>query len=92
MVNNSTNINKTNSHFSPSLTEHKKDTKYDVGILGPVLQGQKQRCGRVKHVKKITTWWIIYLISVSKYLLLWTIAIALHGDALYTIYTENEYK
>jgi hypothetical protein len=55
MVNNSTNINKTNSHFSPSLTEHKKDTKYDVGILGPVLQGQKQRCGRVKHVKKITT-------------------------------------
>jgi hypothetical protein len=29
---------------------------------------------------------------VSKYLLLWTIAIALHGDALYTIYTENEYK
>ena len=70
MVNNSTNINITNNHLSPLLTEHKQDTKYDVGNLGPVLLRQKQRCGRVKHVKKITTWWIIYLIPVSKYLLL----------------------
>jgi len=51
MVNNSTNINKTNSHLSPLLTEHKKDTKYDAGNIGPVLLGQKQRYGRVKHVK-----------------------------------------
>ena len=26
MVNNSTNINKTNNHLSPSLSEHKKKT------------------------------------------------------------------
>jgi hypothetical protein len=30
MVKNSTNINKTNKHLSPSLTEHKKTSTYDV--------------------------------------------------------------
>jgi len=30
MVYNATNINKTNNHLSPALTEHKKDTTYDV--------------------------------------------------------------
>ena len=36
MVNNSTNINKTNNHLSPSLNEHKKGTTtYDVGNPGP---------------------------------------------------------
>ena len=38
MVNNSTNINKTNNHLSLSLTEHTKKTKtYDLGNLGPGL-------------------------------------------------------
>ena len=29
MVNNFTNINKTNNHLSPQITEHKKDHIYD---------------------------------------------------------------
>jgi hypothetical protein len=35
MVNNSTNINKTNNHLSPQFIEHKKD---EVGNTGPVLE------------------------------------------------------
>ena len=39
MVNNSTNINKTNNHLLLQLNEHKKD--HDVGIPGPgVVQSQ----------------------------------------------------
>jgi hypothetical protein len=30
MVNNSTNINKANNHFSPSLTEEKIKRKHDI--------------------------------------------------------------
>ena len=42
MVNNSTNINKTNNNHSPQLTKHKKkNTTYDVGNPGPGL-GQAQ--------------------------------------------------
>jgi solute carrier family 25 protein 34/35 len=32
MVNNFTNINKTNNHLSPKLIVHKKITTYDVGV------------------------------------------------------------
>jgi hypothetical protein len=49
MVNNSTNINKTNNQLSPSLAEHRKPTKYDVGNQGPVLK-LAQECGGVKLV------------------------------------------
>jgi len=39
MVNNSTNINKTNNNHSPQLTKHKKkNTTYDVG--NPGKQGE----------------------------------------------------
>ena len=37
MVNNFTNINKTSNHLSPYITEHKKETTYDVGNSGPDL-------------------------------------------------------
>jgi hypothetical protein len=48
MVNNFTNINKTNNHLSPQSIEHKKKTMiYDVGNPGPSL-GQAQQCGGVK--------------------------------------------
>jgi hypothetical protein len=50
MVNNSTNINKTNNHLSPQLTEHKKTTKYDVEHRGPAL-GQAHKCSGVKPIK-----------------------------------------
>jgi hypothetical protein len=41
MVNISTNINKTNSHLSPLLTEDKNATTIDVGNSGSGLgQGQ----------------------------------------------------
>jgi len=36
MVNNSTNINKTNNHLSPKHTEHRKHHN-DVGNAGPGL-------------------------------------------------------
>ena len=51
MVNDSTNINKTNIHLSPQLTEHKKggDMTYDVGNPGPGF-GQAQKYGRVKCI------------------------------------------
>jgi hypothetical protein len=51
MVNNSTNINKTNLH---SLNTHKKDDKYDVGNLGLGL-GHAQTCGGVELVNEIPT-------------------------------------
>jgi len=39
MVNNSTNINKTNKYFSPQIIEHRKKptTVYDVGNPNPGL-------------------------------------------------------
>ena len=51
MVNNSTNINKTNLH---SLNTHNKDDKYDVGNLGLGL-GHAQKCGGVELVNEIPT-------------------------------------
>jgi hypothetical protein len=50
IINNSTNISKTNNHRSPLLTEHTKKwgtMTYDVENPGPGL-GQTQTCGRVK--------------------------------------------
>jgi hypothetical protein len=35
MVNNSTNINKTNNHLSPSLTEHKKNGTMSNDVENP---------------------------------------------------------
>ena len=55
MVNNSTDINKTNNHLSPQLIEHKnKNMTYDIGNLSPYL-GKAQKCGRVKLVNGIPT-------------------------------------
>jgi hypothetical protein len=56
MVNNFTNMNKTNNHISFELNSlnTKKTTIYDVGNLGPDL-GQVQKCGRVKPDNGIPT-------------------------------------
>jgi hypothetical protein len=55
MVNNSTNINKTNSHLSPQITEpKKKTTTYDVGYQGPGL-GQAKKCDGAKPINGIPT-------------------------------------
>jgi hypothetical protein len=43
MVNNSTNINKTNNNLSPQTNEYEKTMTYDIGNPGPVL-GQTQAC------------------------------------------------
>jgi hypothetical protein len=78
MVNNFTNINKTNNHLSPQLTEHKKETTYDVGNSGLCL-GQTKKCCGIKctlilHFKqwrqsyrslwndKAVPWWLAYSI------------------------------
>ena len=53
MVNNSTNINKTNVCLSPQLTEHKKTTTYDVGNPGHGLEQTQQYVG-VKPVTEIS--------------------------------------
>jgi hypothetical protein len=49
MVNNATNINKTQNHISSQPIEHKKTTTYDVGNSGPGL-GQAQKCGVVEQL------------------------------------------
>jgi hypothetical protein len=49
MVNNSTDINKTNHYIS---FEHKKTTTYDIGIPGRDL-GQAYKCGGVKLIIEI---------------------------------------
>ena len=55
IVNNSTNINKTNRHLSRQFIAGKKiTTTYDVEIPGPSM-GQEQRCGGVKLVNGIPT-------------------------------------
>jgi hypothetical protein len=59
MVNNSTNINKTNNHLSPQIIEHKKKhkkkqnktTAYNIVNCG---LRQLQRCSDVKPVNDIT--------------------------------------
>jgi hypothetical protein len=59
MVNNSTNINKTNNHLLSQLIEHKKNLKngtYDVGIPVPGHDlGKAQKCVGVKLVNKFIT-------------------------------------
>ena len=50
MVNDFTNINKTNNRLSPSLTEHKNLTTYVVENTGPGL-GQVHKCDRVKSCR-----------------------------------------
>ena len=62
MVNNSTNINKTNNHLSPQLIEYKKITTDEVGNLGPCL-GQVKKCGGVKSLIGLVTY--IYNIPPS---------------------------
>jgi hypothetical protein len=48
-----TNINKTNNHNSPQLTEQKKTTTY---VENPrPASGQAQQCYGVQSVKRITT-------------------------------------
>ena len=54
MVNNSTNINETNSILSLQVIEHKKTMKSGVGNLGPA-SWQAQKCGWVKLVTGIPT-------------------------------------
>jgi hypothetical protein len=54
MVNNSTNINETNSVLSLQVIEHKKTMKSGVGNLGPA-SWQAQKCGWVKLVTGIPT-------------------------------------
>ena len=62
MVNNSTNINKTNNYLSPQLIEYKKITTDEVGNLGPCL-GQVKKCGGVKSLIGLVTY--IYNIPPS---------------------------
>ena len=46
MINNLTNINKTNHQLLPKIIGHKKDHNYDVGNPGPGLE-QAQKCDRL---------------------------------------------
>jgi len=48
MVNNSTNINKSNNHISPQLKNIKKTVIYDVGNPCPAL-GEAQSSYEVKY-------------------------------------------
>jgi hypothetical protein len=53
MINNSTNIIKTNNHLSPSLTDHEEKTMtHDVGNPGPGLR-QAQKFSVLKSVSVI---------------------------------------
>ena len=54
MVNNSTNINKTNNNLSSQIIEHKKKKTmtYDIGNSGPDLR-QALNCSGVKPVNVI---------------------------------------
>jgi len=55
MVNNSTNVNKTNNKLSPQTIEQtKKTTTFGIGNPGPGL-GQTQKYDRDKPVNGITT-------------------------------------
>ena len=71
MVNNFTNINKANNHFSPSLTELKEKTiAYDFGNPGPA-SGQAQQCGGIKSLigsqpSLLDNWISIGNISINK--------------------------
>jgi hypothetical protein len=50
MVNNSTNVNKTNNHLSLQITKHKKKTRtYDIGNPDPGLGQAQKNCLFVIH-------------------------------------------
>jgi hypothetical protein len=53
MVNNSSNINKTNNHLSPQIINPKKTTTYEVGNPGPFL-GQTQKYLDLRRKQKKT--------------------------------------
>jgi len=62
MVNNSTNINKTNSHLSPQITEPKKKRPQQMALEIKVLGfGQAQKCGMVKPINGILTFPILII-------------------------------
>jgi hypothetical protein len=48
-VNNSTNINKTNSNLSPETIQHKESTTYGAENPCPII-GSAQKCGGIKPV------------------------------------------
>jgi hypothetical protein len=52
MVNNSTNINKTNNHLSPSLAEHKKRLTLEIRVMA---WDMVQKCGGIDRVNGIPT-------------------------------------
>ena len=54
MVNNATNINKTNNLFTSQTNEHKKTLTYCVGNPGPDL-GHAHKYGGGKPVNDIST-------------------------------------
>ena len=58
MLNNSTNINKTNNHLSSSLTEHKKRPWHMMLNIQVLAWDSAQKCGRIKPVK--------YVLNVTK--------------------------
>jgi len=60
MVNNFTNINKTNNHLSPSVTEQKETMTYDVGNPGPGLRQATQvaELNRLMRSQSAYSWWI----------------------------------
>jgi len=60
MVNNFTNINKTNNHSSPQLIQHKKTTTYDVRNPGPGFR-QAHKCRWLKPVNGIPTLPSVYI-------------------------------
>ena len=65
MINNSTNIIKTNNHLSPSLTDHEEKTMtHDVGNPGPGLR-QAQKFSVLKSVSVNFAYFSIYLTKLK---------------------------
>jgi hypothetical protein len=72
MVNTSTNINKTNNHFSPLLTERKKEINtntYAVRNSSPDL-GLTQKYGGVQPVKGILILSSCFIVFNFEYLII----------------------
>jgi hypothetical protein len=54
MVNNSTNINKTNNYLSPELTEHKKKTGHKIlSYISMVAYSTNQITGIVEYTRDV---------------------------------------
>jgi hypothetical protein len=68
MVNNSTNINKTNNNLSLKSSSIKKIITYGVGNPCPCF-GQSHRCGRVMPVNGIPVPLMYYLFTKQHVLL-----------------------